>query len=97
MSMSSTWHPEDYRDSFKDEIMKLVEQKAEKGEIQAVARPEEAEAHANGGANCRSYRAAPAQPEEAGKRKSREKASETKSAGKPAARRAHRRRACNAQ
>lgn len=41
--MSSAWHPEDYRDSFKDEIMKLVDEKARKGEIQAVARPEEAE------------------------------------------------------
>lgn len=41
--MSSTWNPEDYRDSFRDEIMKLVEEKAKKGEIQAVSRPEEAE------------------------------------------------------
>jgi DNA end-binding protein Ku len=41
--MSGKWDPEEFRDSFKDEIMKLVEQKAEKGEIQAVARPEEAE------------------------------------------------------
>jgi DNA end-binding protein Ku len=41
--MSSTWNPEDYRDSFRDEIMKLVDEKAKKGEIQAVSRPEEAE------------------------------------------------------
>jgi len=40
--MSSKWDPEEFRDSFKDEIMKLVEQKAEKGEIQTVAQPEEA-------------------------------------------------------
>src|SRR5262249_38136703 len=46
--MSSKWHPEDYRDSFKDEIMKLVEEKAEKGEIQTVARPEEAEGVSTG-------------------------------------------------
>ena len=42
--MSSKWDPDEFRDSFKDEIMKLVEQKAEKGEIQTVAQPEEAEA-----------------------------------------------------
>jgi DNA end-binding protein Ku len=40
--MSGKWNPEEFRDSFKDEIMKLVEQKAEKGEIQTVAQPEEA-------------------------------------------------------
>lgn len=43
IEMSSKWNPEEFHDSFKDEIMKLVERKAEKGEIQTVAQPEEAE------------------------------------------------------
>ncbi|HEX8874592.1 MAG TPA: Ku protein, partial [Nitrosospira sp.] len=42
--MSAKWDPEEFRDSFKDEIMKLVEQKAKKGEIQTVIQPEEVEA-----------------------------------------------------
>ncbi|SCY01149.1 DNA end-binding protein Ku [Nitrosospira sp. Nl5] len=41
--MSSTWNPENYRDSFKDEIMKLVQQKAETGDIQFVVQPEQTE------------------------------------------------------
>ncbi|SEK56852.1 Ku protein [Nitrosovibrio tenuis] len=48
MEMSSKWDPEEFRDSFRDEIMRLVEQKAEKGEIQAVAQPEEAESVRSG-------------------------------------------------
>ena len=47
--MSSTWNPEEYRDSFKDEIMKLVHQKAETGDVQSVVQPEQAET-ASGGA-----------------------------------------------
>ncbi|MBA4142113.1 MAG: Ku protein [Nitrosospira sp.] len=43
MDMSGKWHPEAFRDSFKDEIMKLVHQKAEMGDVQAVAQPEESE------------------------------------------------------
>ena len=46
--MSSTWNPEDYRDSFKDEIMKLVQQKVEKGDLQSVIQPEEAETPSGG-------------------------------------------------
>lgn len=46
--MSSTWNPEGYRDSFKDEIMKLVRQKAETGDIQSVVQPERAETSAGG-------------------------------------------------
>ena len=41
--MSSTWNPEEYRDSFRDEIMKLVQQKAETGDIQFVVQPEQTE------------------------------------------------------
>ncbi|SOD41418.1 non-homologous end joining protein Ku [Nitrosovibrio sp. Nv4] len=44
MDMSGKWHPEQFRDSFKDEIMKLVHEKVETGDIQTVAQPEEAEA-----------------------------------------------------
>lgn len=46
--MSSPWNPEEYRDSFKDEIMKLVRQKAETGDIQSVMQPEEPETSAAG-------------------------------------------------
>jgi len=90
--LTSTWHPEDYRDSFKDEIMKLVEQKAEKGEIQAVARPEEAEAMRTG-AQIVDLTELLQRSLKSRKKEEREEASETKSAGKPSARRAPRRRA----
>jgi DNA end-binding protein Ku len=46
--MSLAWNPEEYRDSFKDEIMKLVRQKAETGDIQPVVQPEQAETSAGG-------------------------------------------------
>lgn len=46
--MSSAWSPEEYRDSFKDEIMKLVRQKAETGDIQSVIQPEQTETSAGG-------------------------------------------------
>lgn len=48
--MSSTWNPEEYRDSFKDEIMKLVHQKAETGDIQSVVQPSEQAETSGGGA-----------------------------------------------
>ena len=41
--MSGKWNPEEFRDSFKDEIMKLVHEKVETGDIQTVAEPEESE------------------------------------------------------
>ncbi|HOB66374.1 Ku protein [Ottowia sp.] len=34
--MSAPWDADDFRDSFKDEIMRLVKQKAEAGEVQSV-------------------------------------------------------------
>ncbi|WP_025039477.1 non-homologous end joining protein Ku [Nitrosospira briensis] len=43
MDMSGKWHPEEFRDSFKEEIMKLVHEKVETGDIQTVAQPEESE------------------------------------------------------
>ncbi|SFN66126.1 non-homologous end joining protein Ku [Nitrosospira briensis] len=43
MDMSGKWNPEEFRDSFKEEIMKLVLEKVETGDIQTVAQPEEAE------------------------------------------------------
>ena len=46
--MSSSWNPEEYRDSFKDEIMKLVHQKVESGDIQSVVQPEQSEASPSG-------------------------------------------------
>ncbi len=46
--MSSTWNPEEYRDSFKDEIMKLVHQKVETGDIQSVVQPEQSESSPGG-------------------------------------------------
>ncbi len=44
MDMSGKWNPEEFRDSFKDEIMKLVREKVETGDVQTVAQPEEMEA-----------------------------------------------------
>jgi DNA end-binding protein Ku len=41
--MSGKWQPEQFHDSFRDEIMKLVNRKAESGDIQSVVQPEEAE------------------------------------------------------
>ena len=46
--MSSTWKPKEYRDSFRDEIMKLVQQKAETGDIQFVVQPEQTETSRGG-------------------------------------------------
>jgi DNA end-binding protein Ku len=43
IDMSGKWHPEEFRDSFKDEIMKLVHQKVETGDVESVVQPEEAE------------------------------------------------------
>jgi DNA end-binding protein Ku len=40
--MSRPFKPEDYRDSFKDEVMALVRRKAESGETEAVVQPEPA-------------------------------------------------------
>jgi DNA end-binding protein Ku len=48
MDMSGKWHPEAFRDSFKEEIMKLVHEKVETGDIQTVAQPEESEATPGG-------------------------------------------------
>ncbi len=44
VDMSGKWNPGEFRDSFKDEIMKLVQEKVETGEVQTVAQPEEMEA-----------------------------------------------------
>lgn len=44
MDMSEKWNPEEFRDSFKDEIMKLVHEKIETGDIQTVTQPEDSEA-----------------------------------------------------
>jgi DNA end-binding protein Ku len=42
--MSGPWDPAQYRDSFRDDILKLVERKVEKGQLKAAAEPEAAEA-----------------------------------------------------
>ncbi|ABE44916.1 Ku protein [Polaromonas sp. JS666] len=41
--MTETWHPEKFKDSFRDEIMALVERKAREGKIETVEQPEAAE------------------------------------------------------
>ena len=41
-------NPEEYRDLFKDEIMKLVHQKVESGDIQSVVQREQSEASPSG-------------------------------------------------
>ena len=38
--MSADWNPEDYKDSFKDEIMRLVDEKVEAGQTEEVTQPE---------------------------------------------------------
>ena len=89
--MSSKWDPEEFRDSFKDEIMKLVEQKAEKGEIQTVAQPEEAEA-VRTGAQILDLTELLQRSLKSGNKVGREKTSDTNTA-KPSARGMHKRRA----
>jgi len=49
--MTGEWSADTFRNSFKDEIMKLVEAKAGAGETQAVTRLESAPAGASGGAD----------------------------------------------
>ncbi|MBA5006439.1 Ku protein [Pseudomonas aeruginosa] len=39
--MASHWEPDEYKDSFSDKIMKLVEEKAAKGQLHAVEKEEE--------------------------------------------------------
>ncbi len=39
--MSSEWDPDEFRDSFKDEILRLVEHKAAAGQTEAVTQPEQ--------------------------------------------------------
>jgi len=41
--MSADWNPEDYKDSFKDEIMRLVDEKVEAGQTEEVTQPESEE------------------------------------------------------
>jgi DNA end-binding protein Ku len=88
--MSGKWNPEEFRDSFKDEIMKLVEQKAEKGEIQTVARPEEAE-EVRTGAQILDLTELLQRSLKGGGKEDREKT--TDASARPAARGTHKRRA----
>lgn len=48
--MSARWNPDDYRDVFKEEVMKLVEQKVKAGQTESVVQPEPQEAGSSGGA-----------------------------------------------
>jgi DNA end-binding protein Ku len=48
--MSSDWDPDEFKDSFKDEIMRLVDQKVEAGQTEEVTQPEPEEESAKGGA-----------------------------------------------
>ena len=48
--MSSDWDPDEFKDSFKDEIMKLVDRKIAAGETEAVTQPDAAEDEGRGGA-----------------------------------------------
>lgn len=41
--MTASWEPEEYRDTFQEKIMALIEQKASEGRIEAVEQPEEGE------------------------------------------------------
>ncbi len=48
--MSAKWNPGDYRDVFKEEVMKLVEQKVKAGQTESVVQPEPQEAGSGSGA-----------------------------------------------
>lgn len=39
--LSTAWHPENFSDKFKDQVMALVEKKAEAGQTETVLQPEE--------------------------------------------------------
>ncbi|MBU2410469.1 MAG: Ku protein, partial [Gammaproteobacteria bacterium] len=49
--MSADWNPDDYKDSFKDEIMGMVDRKVESGRTEQVEQPEAAETRKKGGAD----------------------------------------------
>lgn len=90
--MSSEWDPDDFHDSFKDEIMKLVDEKAEAGEGKEVTQPEPEEtAEGKGGARIldltellqRSLRKGESKPAKAtAKRAPRKRAPAAKSASR---------------
>lgn len=48
--MSSEWNPDEFKDSFKDEIMRLVDQKVAAGDTESVTQPEPSEEGGSGGA-----------------------------------------------
>lgn len=48
--MSSEWNPDEFKDSFKDEIMRLVDRKVEAGDTEAVMPVEKANEGSTGGA-----------------------------------------------
>ena len=48
--MSAKWNPDDYKDEFKDAIMKLVHQRVKAGKTETVAPLEHVEESASGGA-----------------------------------------------
>jgi len=39
--MSEDWQPEQYKDTFQEQIMALVEQKAKEGKVEAVSEPDD--------------------------------------------------------
>jgi DNA end-binding protein Ku len=48
--MSSEWDPDEFKDSFKDEIMRLIDQKVAAGDTESVTQPEPSEEGVSGGA-----------------------------------------------
>ncbi len=48
--MSAKWNPDDFRDEFKEEVMKLVHQKVKAGQTESVTQPEPQEEGHTGGA-----------------------------------------------
>ncbi|MBD8574137.1 Ku protein [Pseudomonas syringae] len=101
--MSVDWQPDDYRDTFQDKIMKLVETKARDGQLQAVG--DEQEEVERRGADVidltdllrRSLAGkGGAAPRAAGKAPTAGKAAGSKGAGKPAAKKATRSSAAKA-
>ena len=99
MDMSGKWRPEDFRDSFKDEVMKLVSEKVETGDIETVTQPEESEGLGNGAQILDLTELLQRSLKKGGGKEEREKPLGRKSAkagpvrAEPAARGAHKRRA----
>ncbi|MDM0078279.1 Ku protein [Variovorax sp. J2P1-59] len=98
--MSADWDPDDYKDSFKDEIMRLVDEKVEAGQTEEVTQPEPEEDTGKSSAKIldltellqRSLRKGGGKADADDKGKGRDEPAEKPKARKPAAKGAARKR-----